>query len=461
MANRTIRIGGGGAWELDLIPPAVLLAEQGKLHYLCSDALAERTLGIAHQRKTDDPQKGYNPLLEERVSALWPPCAKNGVKLISSMGAANPGAAAIKVLEVLREMGEGSAKVAAILGDDVRDIIKELNPRIWETGQSLSELIESLGSDLVSANAYLGSAPIVQALKKGADIVITGRCSDPALFLAPMIYEFGWEEDDWDLKGAGTVIGHLLECSVQCTGGYFADPPYKVVPRIGDIGFPIAIVEENGHGVVTKLEGTGGLVTPATCKEQLLYEVHDPANYITPDVVADFSNVRLKQIRKDMVRVSGGKGRQRPEMLKVTLGFWEDWIGEAQLGYAGPDAYEHAKFVVDEMIQPMLQDMKTKYEIGEVRIDYIGVNSLFGAAAPAPQAPPNEVRIRVAVRCKNREIGERIGMEMMNIGIFGPIGWGLATSAVTPTLGVYSTLIPREMVTPQVLLHHVAKDRER
>jgi hypothetical protein len=242
-----------------------------------------------------------------------------------------------------------------------------------------------------------------------------------------------------------------MECSVQSTGGYFADPPYKNVPNIKDIGFPLVVAEENGEGVITKVEGTGGMVTPATCKEQLLYEVHDPRNYMTPDVIADFSEVLFKQEKPDVVRVGGGKGKKRPEMLKATIGFWEDWVGEAQVGYACPDAYERAQYVVKKMIQPMLSDLESDGQIGETRIDYIGVNSHFGPAAKEPETPMNEVRVRVAARCKTKETAEQIGIEMMNIGIFGPIGWGLATSNVIPTLGVYSTLIPRELVKPRVV----------
>jgi len=451
MPKKSIRIGCGGAWEYDLIPPAVEMAEKGDLQYLCAEHLAERTLGLAQQRKAEDPSKGYNPLLDKRIKALWPVCSKNGIKFISNMGAANPLGAAAKTLETIRDLGLKNAKVAAVAGDDVRDAIKDVNPRIWETGKPLNDLSDRLGKDLVSANAYLGAEPIVEALAAGADIVLTGRCADPAIFIAPMIYEFGWDMNDWARLGGGTVFGHLMECSVQSTGGYFADPPYKTVPNIKDIGFPLAEVEENGQGIITKVKGTGGMVTPATCKEQLLYEVHDPGNYITPDVIADFSEVLFEQIQPDVVRVSDGKGKNRPEMLKATIGFWEDWVGEAQVGYACPDAYKRAQYVVKEMIQPMLSEMESDGHIGETRIDYIGVNSHFGPAAPEPEASMNEVRIRVAARCKTREAAEQIGIEMMNIGIFGPIGWGLATSNVIPTLGVYSALIPRELVKPHVI----------
>jgi len=451
MAKTSIRIGCGGAWEFDLIPPAVLVAEKGDIQYLCAEHLAERTLGLAQQRKASDPNKGYNPVLDKRIKALWPICSQNGIKFISNMGAANPIGAASRTLEIIRDMGMKKARVAAVVGDDVRDAIKDVNPQIWETGKTLSDLCDKLGKDLVSANAYLGAEPIVEALAAGADIVLTGRCADPAIFIAPMIYEFGWEMNDWSRLSAGVVCGHLMECSVQCTGGYFADPPYKNVPKIKDIGFPLTIVDENGRGVVTKVEGTGGLVTPASCKEQLLYEVHDPRNYITPDVIADFSEVQFEQIQPDAVRVTGARGKKRPEMLKATLCFWEDWIGEGQVGYACPDAYERAQYVVKEMIQPMLNDLKDDGQIGETRIDYIGVNSHFGPAAPEPKTSLNEVRIRVAARCKSKEAAEQIGIEMMNIGIFGPIGWGLATTNVIPTLGVYSALIPREAVTSRVI----------
>lgn len=455
MTKQVIRLGGGSAYEMDRIPPSVLLAEKGQLDYLCLDTLAERTLGLAQQRKSANPAKGYNPMLERRVKALWPPCSKNGVKIISNMGAANPEAATARTLEIIQQIGTKSAKVATILGDDVRDIIKEINPKLWETGKPVKQLLDYIESDLVAANVYLGAEPIVEALEKGADVVIGGRLSDDALFLAPMIYEFGWKADDWVKKGRGTVITHLLECSAFCSGGVFADPPYKVVLGLNNIGYPIAEVDKNGDGIITKVDGTGGLVTPATCKEQLIYEVHDPANYLTPDVTADFRNVTFRQARKDRVKVAGGSGKERPPTLKVTLGVWEGYIGEGQVGYAGADAYEHARLCVEEMIKPFLEELKAKNEITETRIDYIGVNSLFGPAAPEPKMPPNEVRLRVAARCKTREMAQFIGVEVGNFALMGPIGWGGATARAIPILGLFSASIPREAVKPRVIVKEV------
>ena len=289
---RTIRIGSGAGYSGDRIEPALELAEKGDIQYLVFECLGERTVALAQQARMKNPDSGYDPLLEERMRAVLPACAARGIKIVTNMGAANPVAAARKTAEIARSLGLSSLKIAAVIGDDVLEACKDGDLPIME----FEGTIKQLGNRLLSANAYLGAEPMAKALAAGADIVITGRASDPALFLAPMIHAFGWAMDDWNLLGQGTVAGHLLECAGQITGGYFADPGYKDIPDLARLGFPIGEVGEDGSLVITKVEGSGGAVTAQTCKEQLLYEVHDPTQYIQPDVVADFSQVKVEEI---------------------------------------------------------------------------------------------------------------------------------------------------------------------
>ena len=272
---------------------------------------------LAQLAKGRDPEAGYDPLLAARMRAVLPACRRNGIRIVTNMGAANPLAAARKVAEVARELGLAGLKVAAVLGDDVLDALRGGDYALDETGGTVA----ALGNRLVSANAYLGAGPIVEALEGGADVVITGRAADPAMFLAPLVHEFGWSMQDWTRLGRGTVVGHLLECAGQVTGGYFADPGYKDVPDLARLGFPLAEVGGGRHGGDHQGAGLGRRrSTAATCKEQLLYEVHDPARYLQPDVVADFSGVAVEEDGPDRVRVAGGDGAPRTGMLKVSVG---------------------------------------------------------------------------------------------------------------------------------------------
>jgi hypothetical protein len=307
--------------------------------------------------------------------------------------------------------------------------------------------IKQLGNRLLSANAYLGAEPIADALRGGADIVITGRASDPALFLAPMIHAFGWAMDDWNLLGQGTVAGHLLECAGQITGGYFADPGYKDVPDLARLGFPIGEVGEDGSLVITKVAGSGGAVTAQTCKEQLLYEVHDPRSYIQPDVVADFSQVRVEEIGSDRVRISGGRGCKRTGTLKVSVGYIDSYIGEGQISYAGPGALARGRLAL-EIVRERLK--LTHVAASELRFDLIGVDSLHGAASPANANEPYEVRLRVAGRTENLREAIRIGNEVETLYTNGPAAGGGAFKSARDVVAVASVLIPRELATPSI-----------
>jgi acyclic terpene utilization AtuA family protein len=440
---RTIRIGSGAGYSGDRIEPAIELAEKGDLQYLVFECLGERTVALAQQARMKNPESGYDPLLEERMRAVLPACAGKGIKIVTNMGAANPLAAARKVAEVARSLGLSSLKIAAVVGDDVLEACKAGDLPILEFGAT----VKQLGNRLLSANAYLGAEPMAAALTAGADIVITGRASDPALFLAPMIHAFGWAMDDWNLLGKGTVAGHLLECAGQITGGYFADPGYKDIPDLARLGFPIGEVGEDGSLVITKVAGSGGAVTAQTCKEQLLYEVHDPVRYIQPDVVADFSQVRVEEIGRDRVRISGGRGSKRTGTLKVSVGYVDSYIGEGQISYAGPGALARGRLAL-EIVRERLQ--LTGVAASELRLELVGVDSLHGASASAHANEPYEVRVRVAGRTENLREAIRIGNEVETLYTNGPAAGGGAFKSARDVVAVASVLLPRELATPSI-----------
>jgi Acyclic terpene utilisation family protein AtuA len=440
---RTIRIGSGAGYSGDRIEPALELAEKGDIDYLVFECLGERTVALAQQARMKNPEAGFDPLLEERMRAVLSLCAAKGIKVVTNMGAANPEAAAKKTAEIARSLGLPSLKIAAVVGDDVLDACKAGDFPILEFDGS----IKKLGNRLISANAYLGAEPMADALTRGADVVITGRASDPALFLAPMIHAFGWAMDDWNLLGQGTVAGHLLECAGQITGGYFADPGYKDIPDLARLGFPIGEVGEDGSLVVTKVSGSGGAVTAQTCREQLLYEVHDPTKYFQPDVVADFSQVTIEEIAKDRVRVGGGRGSKRTDTLKVSVGYVDSFIGEGQISYAGPGALARGRLALD-IVRDRLK--LTGVTASELRFDLIGVDSLHGPLVSAHANEPYEVRIRVAGRTENLREAVRIGNEVETLYTNGPAGGGGAWKSARDVVAVASVLLPRELARTQV-----------
>ena len=307
--------------------------------------------------------------------------------------------------------------------------------------------IKQLGNRLLSANAYLGAEPMAQALDAGADIVITGRASDPALFLAPMIHAFGWAMDDWNLLGQGTVAGHLLECAGQITGGYFADPGYKDVPDLARLGFPIGEVGEDGSLVITKVAGSGGAVTARTCKEQLLYEVHDPKQYFQPDVVADFSEVSVEEIGPDRVRVSGGRGTKRTDTLKISVGYVDSYIGEGQISYAGPGALARGRLAL-EIVRERLKLTGVAGQRIAVRTGWRRCAAWAEISARANE--PYEVRVRVSGRTENLREAVRIGNEVETLYTNGPAAGGGAWKSARDVVAVASVLLPRELAKPQV-----------
>ena len=374
---------------------------------------------------------------------VLPACAARGVKIITNMGAANPVAAARVTAAIARELGLPGLRIAAVTGDDVTERVRAADLPLIETTGRVSDVADRM----VSANAYLGSGPVAEALAGGADIVITGRVGDPAMFVAPLIHEFGWAMDDWDLLGKGNVIGHLLECAGQITGGYFADPGHKDVAGLARLGFPLAEVTEDGNGVITKVAGSGGKVSVATCKEQLLYELHNPAAYLQPDVIADFSGVRLTADGDDRVAVTGGTGRARTPTLKVSVGYHDSFIGEGQMSYAGAGALARGRLAL-KIVEERLK--LTGVQTSELRFDMIGVDALHRGPLVGTGPEPEEVRIRVTGRCASMKEAVRIGNEVETLYTNGPAGGGGAFKSAREIIAVVSTLIPREWVSPQI-----------
>ena len=367
------RIGTGAGFSADRLEPAVELVAKGRLDVIVFECIGERTLAFGHRDRLADPGAGYNPLLERRLRAVLPLCAENGTRLITNMGVANPRGAAERTAEVARELGLGRLRIAALGGDDVSALIGPDTP-LPESGMTVGEV----GRRLVGANAYLGADAILPALEAGADVVITGRVADPSLFLAPLRHAFGWAEDDWPRLGAGTLAGHLMECAAQITGGYFADPGYKDVPDLARVGFPIAEVAADGSAVITKLEDAGGLVSERTVKEQLLYEVHDPAAYVTPDVVADFSGVRiLEQAEgpgRGLAARAGRAGRTGSRSRSRSMaGCWPRPGSPTPVPGRGSGPRLPAAIVEERMVA--LHGCNAP-----LRLDLIGVSALHGTA---------------------------------------------------------------------------------
>jgi len=435
--ERIIKIGAGAGYSGDRIEPAVELAEKGDLDYLVFESLAERTIAIALENKRKDPDLGYDPLLQERMEACLPICHRKGIKIITNMGAANPESAMVKTAEIARKLGLQGLKIAAVSGDDVLNLILEGDYRSMDDGENLS----SIRDRIISANAYIGAEPVVEALEQGAHVIISGRVADPALFMAPAIFEFGWSLSDYDLLGKGTILGHLLECAGQITGGYFADPGFNDVPGIACLGFPLAEVKADGSFVITKVPESGGLVNTATCTQQLLYEIGDPGTYMSPDVVADFSKVRLQQVEKDRVEITGGTGRKKTGTLKVSVGYRDSYMGEGQISYGGPGAIQRAKLAM-EIVRQRFRDMGLNYT--EINCDLIGINSLYGDRIDAVE--PYEVRLRVAARTNTMKDAIRVGNEVETLYTNGPAGGGGAAKSAREIIAVKSVLIDASLV---------------
>jgi Acyclic terpene utilisation family protein AtuA len=436
MNTNTLRIGAGAGFQGDRFEPAIILAEQGNLDYLVLECLAERTIALAQKSKLENPRLGYDVFLRRRIEPLLPLIKRRGFRLITNMGAANPEAAGRAIVEIAREL-KISIKVALVSGDDV---LARLVPgqNILETGRPLNSY-----TNIISANAYLGVEAMLPALASGTDVIITGRVADPSLFLAPIVHHFGWRLDDWRRLGQGTVVGHLLECAGQITGGYFADPGKKDVPDLAHLGFPLAEIRDDGSATISKVPGTGGLINVATVKEQLLYEVTNPSAYVTPDVVADFTQVKLEEMGNDCVSVSNGLGRAYTETYKVSIGYRAGYRGEGEISYAGQNAVSRAELAAQVIRERLGEDFP------DLRIDYIGSTSVHRKRF-APNANPYEVRLRAAALAPTLKQAERIGEEVEALYTNGPAGGGAVRKFVAEVVGIVSALLPRSEVSSKV-----------
>jgi hypothetical protein len=436
------RIGAGAGYAGDRIDPAQDLAERGALDALVFECLAERTIALAQLRRRHDPAAGYDLLLEDRMRAVLPARHTQGFTILTNMGAANPRAAGEAVLRVARALGLPRLRVAVVTGDDVLPWVQSHAVPLLDAPGTAADL----GDRLVSANAYLGAEALLPALQAGADVVVTGRVADPALFLAPLMHRFGWRPDDWHRLGQGILVGHLLECAGQVSGGYLADPGRVEVPGLAELGFPLAEVTADGNAVITKLPGTGGRVDRLSCTAQLLYELEDPARYLQPDVTADFSGVCFAAAGPDRVAVSGATGSARPPLLKATLGLRDGFIGDAQIAYAGPGARARG-----ELAREVLERRLERLGLGglEHRTELIGVNAMHGPG-PGADRDPWEVRLRLAVRAPVRAQAERACQELETLYTNGPAAGGGVSQAVREVIAVASARVPREAAVPAV-----------
>lgn len=444
---KKIRIGSGAGYAGDRIEPAVELMEKGNLDYIIFECLAERTIAIGQQDKLKDPSKGYNQLLEARMNRILKLAKENNIKVITNMGAANPISAMEKTVEIAKKLGVTGLKIAAVTGDDIFPQIDQYydNP-VLELGCKLGDIKESL----LSTNVYLGCDGILEALENKADIIITGRVSDPALSIAPLVHEFGWNlENNPDQMGQAVLVGHLLECGGQVTGGYYADPGYKDVPDLDKLGFPIIEIDETGHFTVSKVEGSGGLVSEDTCKEQMIYEIHNPKAYLTPDAVADFSKVTFTQQGKNVVAAANATSHGKPETLKVSIGYRDCFIGEGEISYGGTNALARAELAAD-IVEKRLKLIGC--EIEEFRIDYIGFNSLYKTEISSQYAPEifPEIRLRVSGRTKDKANAALISNEVEALYTNGPAGGAGATKKVSEVVSICSIFVPRDIVDIQV-----------
>ena len=452
--KKTIRIASGQGFWGDLQSAPVDQVRKGPVDYMMMDFLAEVTMSILQKQKMKDPTLGYAkdvvPLFEE----ILPDITKNNVRVITNGGGVNPIACRDAIFGVAKKLGIKDLKIGVVMGDDILSRIDALAADgISLDNMETNEKLASIRSKVISANVYFGAFPIVDALKQGAQIVITGRTTDTGLTLAPMIHEFGWAENDWDKLAAGTVAGHILECGGQASGGNFSGG-WKSVPDLAHIGFPIAEAHPDGSIVITKHENTGGLVSSATVKEQLVYEIGNPKEYITPDCIADFTTIQLNDVAVNRVEVSGVKGKPATKSYKVSMSYFDGYTSFGTLTYAWPDALEKAS-KADEILRLRLADMGLEFE--EMRTEYLGYNSTFGPLAENSQNL-NEVVMRIGVRSHNKEAVDRFSRELAPLILTGPpsvTGFAGGRPKPSDVIAYWPALIPKSSVTPKVIVEQI------
>jgi hypothetical protein len=444
----TVRIGVGAGMADDRVYPGVKMLETGAVDYLVCECLAERTIARETLNRRRFPDKGYNPMLEERVRAFMPLMRAQNVRMVTNMGAANPVGGAKALRAAAAEVGVEHVRCAVVLGDDVTETVRR-HPelRLMDSDSPLEQLLPRMAS----ANAYLGADLVAQALATDAEVIITGRVADSSLFLGTAMYHHGWSYDDYPMLAAGTVMGHLLECSTQVTGGYFADPGKKDVPDLANLPYPLADVGRDGSVVIGKPPGSGGRVDRMTCTEQILYEIHDPARYITPDCVVDLSELGFREQAGDRVAVHGAKAHPRTDFFKVVVGYADGYIGVGEIAYAGINAVARAQLAA----QVVQQRFRNEGGIAsEIQVDLIGVSALHGDPHRQGERPePYEVRLRVAGRCPDQRSAELLGDHVRQLNMQGPAAAGGPVNfGAREIIAVDSVLIPRALVRPEIVM---------
>ena len=451
-----IRIASGQGFWGDLIDAPYNQVCRGEIDYLVMDYLAEVTMSILQKQKNKNPEFGYARDIPELMKRILPECKKRNIKIITNGGGVNPISCANAVLDIAQKLNVNNLKVAVILGDDILNRIDEIiSSGCYLNNMETNEPITIIKDKILSANVYFGAFPIVEALKQGADIVITGRTTDTGLTLAPMIYEFGWNETNYDLLAAGTVAGHILECGAQASGGNFLGD-WKSVPNMADIGFPIAEAYPNGEVIITKHENTGGRVSFETVSEQLLYEIGDPKNYITPDCIADFTSIKLEDLGNDRVRVYDVKGFSETEFYKVSCSYSDGFSASATLTYSWPEALTKAKSA-DEILRKRLENLNLQFE--EIRTEFVGYNACHGPLAKQlDENDINEITLRIAVRSKDYYSVERFGKEIAPLILTGPpsvTGFAGGRPKPSEVVAYWPALIPKKLVQHQIKIFEV------
>ncbi len=450
MKNR-IRIAAGQGFWGDLLDAPVRQVEGGPIDYLMLDYLAEVTMSIMQKQRSRDPNAGYAKDFVPLMKQILPACVERNIRVTANAGGVNVEGCADAVREIARELGlAGRLRVGIVTGDNIMPRLDELLGREIELrNMDTGEPLATVRDRIQSANAYLGAWPMVEALNGGAQVVITGRATDTGLTLAPMIHEFGWAPDDWDRLAAGTIAGHIIECGAQASGGN-CQYDWRSIPDLADVGFPIADAAPDGTFVITKHEGTGGCVTIPSIKEQLVYEMGDPHEYITPDCVADFTTIQLEDAGPNRVRVYGVKGRPATEFLKVSISYSAGFKAIGTLVYSWPDAYEKAQ-VGAKILRARLDRLGLQFD--EVLTEFIGVNATHGALAGDPPKDIPEVQLRVGVRSENRSAVERFTKEIAPLILTGPpgvTGFAGGRPKVEEIVAYWPALIPKEEIRPKV-----------
>ncbi|HBN8522172.1 acyclic terpene utilization AtuA family protein [Pseudomonas aeruginosa] len=446
---KTIRIGSGSGFWGDNLDPAIEIAKHGNVQYLAYDFLGEPTIPLLQKMRQKNPEHGFVPSIRAVVRGVLPICLEKGIKILTNAGAANPQACADTILAAARELGITRLKVGIVTTNDIQQKVEEL----LDKGERFTNLdtgdtdLGRVRNRIVGSYVYSGAYGYVEALQEGCDIIISDRATDDAAILAPLVHEFGWKWDDWDRLAIGITAGHLIECGAACSGGITS--LWKEVPEPWNIGYPIAEVNEEGELFITKVDGTGGLINKVTLTEHLLYEVHDPANYLMPEVITDFTSVQMEEVAKDRVKVWGAKGKPAPATLKAGIAYTDGYIGEVESSVTWPDAVAKARRSF-EIIKKRFEMVNLKAE--EVRFDMIGVDSCHWSASPEPDEDINEVRIRVAAKCADRSEASKVARECVMLMGTGPIGstGQLNTPAPREVFALWPTLIEREEVVQNV-----------